>query len=330
MPAPSTQLRCNNDGNIVARISNGAVIPEGNFVRFDFQGPRPLSHEVIEDVKVIHKSFMDTFGDYLALRLHASVHVRIASINKFLYSNFVLSIPVPSCVFLCRVSGMDATLVLEFSPTLALMIVDRLLGGSGAGESHLRELTLIEQEIVKTIVRQAVDALGRSWKNIPDPAVTVDRYERGKNFAHLMPEAEDVYVICFEIYIDDQPYQLNCCFPRIVWEAVLHNQTVQNSSIPDMRGHDEEILRRLLGTTVCATATLYETTLTFRELVNLSPGDTIKTSVPTNSDIKVLVGNTCRFSGNVRVSEGRRAVEVITVLQGTNKERGDNGGDQCS
>jgi len=316
MPAISTQLRCNDDGRPVAQIPNGAIIPEGNFVRFNFKGPRPVSPGLAKDFKSIHKSFIDNLDNYLASTLQTSVHVRIASINKFSYSDFVLSIPVPSCIFLCRVSGMNATLVLEFSPTLALMVVDRLLGGSGTSNSSLRELTLIEQQIVKTIVRRAVDALGRSWKNIPDPAVTVDRYERDKNFAHLMPEADDVYVVCFEMYIDDQPYQLNCCFPRIVWEAVLNKQTVENSSIADGRDRSEEILRRILSTTVCATATLDETALTIRELVNLSPGDTIQTSVPTNGNIKVSIGNTCRFSGNVIVSKGKRAVEVKSILQG--------------
>jgi flagellar motor switch protein FliM len=70
------------------------------------------------------------------------------------------------------------------------------------------------------------------------------------------------------------------------------------------------ILRQLGSTSVEAKAVLGETSLTLRELIGLEPGDILRTNIPMDGDVQVLIGGKTRIHGRPGVSKGKVAVRI--------------------
>ncbi|HTY36017.1 MAG TPA: flagellar motor switch protein FliM, partial [Bacteroidota bacterium] len=158
--------------SLLAGISTGAVAPvmpeevekkpARDIITFDFRLPHRLSKNQLRTLQAVHEGFSETFGSYLISRLQTNLNVSVTSVDQIFYSEYVLSIGNPSCLYLFRIVESDALAVIELSPQLVLSIVSRLLGGSLESEKEPRLLTQIEQSIIKGIVLRALSDLQKA------------------------------------------------------------------------------------------------------------------------------------------------------------------------
>jgi len=290
-------------------------------VPFDFRLPHRLSKNQLRVFQAVHENFGDAFGTYFVSRLQTNVTINVRSVEQLYYSDFVVSLPSPSCLFLCRIVESDALMIVEFSPQLVLAIVERLLGGQGEGEIHGRQITRIEQSIIKGIVQRALIDLQAAWKTIDELSFKLERYESEGDFAQIAPTSEIVLVVSFEVAIGDRKYEMSLCFPTFALDAVLAKLNVQNLSTiiaaKKEGGWSEGILQTLSTTTVPATGVLGEASLTVRELLELEVGDILRTNIPINGEVKVIVGDKPRLKGRPGISNGKVAVKVTRTIHGS-------------
>jgi len=98
---------------------------------YDFKHPNRVSKDQLRTLQTIHETFAKTFNAYLAVRLRTIVDINLISVDQLQYSEFILSISDPSCIYIFRVEELNGVAILEISPQLVLFIVDRLFGGKG-------------------------------------------------------------------------------------------------------------------------------------------------------------------------------------------------------
>jgi len=60
------------------------------------------------------------------------IEVSVAHIEQLTYSEFIHSLPNPTCFNLLKAEQLDGQLCLEISPLIIYPVIDRLLGGSNA------------------------------------------------------------------------------------------------------------------------------------------------------------------------------------------------------
>jgi len=122
---------------------------EREAITFDFRLPHRLSKNQLRTFQAVHENFAETLASYLVSRLQTTVTINVLSVDQLFYSEFVLSIASPSCLYIFRILESDALAVLEFSPQLVLAMVEHLMGGVAEGEKNARQITKIEQSIVR-------------------------------------------------------------------------------------------------------------------------------------------------------------------------------------
>jgi len=287
---------------------------EREVVTFDFRLPHRLSKNQLRTLQSVHENFSESFASYLLARLQTTVGVTVTSVDQLFYSEYVLSIPSPSCLYVFRISDKDAFALLEFSPQLVMAMVSRLLGGSTDGEKRARQITKIEQSIIKGIAQRALVDLQKSWKTIADFNFKMDRYESEGEFAQIAPTSEIVLVVCFEISFGDQRFLMSLCFPTFALEEELAKLNAQHfNSMPGTNSQGDwsrQILKSIGHTAIEAVGVLGSTTITVRELLELEPGDILKTNLPISGEVQVAFGNRPRLWGRPGVSNGRTAIKV--------------------
>ena len=106
---------------------------EKEIVPFDFRLPNRISKNQLRSIRNIHDNFAESFSSFLMSKLQSIININVISVDQIYYSEYVLSVSNPACLFTFDINKTDIKGILEFSPELALTLVDRLLGGNGNG-----------------------------------------------------------------------------------------------------------------------------------------------------------------------------------------------------
>jgi len=135
----SDVLSQNEIDNLLTEMTSGRVDVEdvvsakatkGDISSYDFRRPNRISKNQVRTLQTVHESFAEVFGYYLVSKLQTVVSITITSVDQLFYSEFILSVSNPSCLYIFDIEGTDGSGIMEISPQLALTIIERLLGGS--------------------------------------------------------------------------------------------------------------------------------------------------------------------------------------------------------
>lgn len=291
---------------------------------FDFRLPHRLSKNQLRTLQAVHEAFAESLSSYLVTRLQTNVGINVVSVDQLFYSEFVMSVANPSCLYLFRIVESDALAIVEYSPSLVLAMVSRMLGGVNTSEKATRPITKIEQSIMKGVVTRTLTDLQRSWKSISDLSFKSERYETEADFAQIAPTSEIVLVVTFEVVISEEKYLMSVCFPTFALEEVLVKLNVQHFSTIDNKSAGEwtdQLLKNIGLTSLGATAYLGDASLTLRDLMSLQVGDVLRTNIPITAEIELVIGGRARAWGRPGVSNGNAAVRISRTIADSPKEK---------
>src|SRR4051794_39235429 len=134
---------------------------------YDFKRPERVSKDQMRALEALHEGFGRNFGAALSGYLRTIIEVSVAHIEQLTYSEFIHSLPNPTCFNLLKAEQLEGQLCLEISPLIIYPIIDRLLGGSNADLFiPQRPLTQIEQRLVQRITDRATQHLSEAWSNL--------------------------------------------------------------------------------------------------------------------------------------------------------------------
>ena len=286
---------------------------------YDFKHPDRVSKDQLRTLRTIHDGFARTFSTYLSAILRTMVDINLLSIDQVAYSEYMMALSEPSCIYILRSEKLQGSAILEVNPQLALLIVDRLLGGTGkAVNMELREITLIEQNIMRKIIDRALEILNEVWFHIVPLQFKFEGYESNPQFVQIAPGSEVAVIIFFEILVRDLTYPLNICFPYFILEPVMQKLTVQSwlSQTPRKPQQDASALieNKLAYSKIPLIVHLGKKRITLRQLVNMKVGEVIILNTRTNGDLKIVVKKRVKFLGKPGSLSKKKAVKIVRSI----------------
>jgi len=324
-------LSQNEIDSLLSDMSSGRVNVEdvisGKFKtmdvsNYDFRRPNRISKNQLRTLQTVHENFAETFGYYLVSRLQSLISVEITSIDQLFYSEYILSVSNPSCLYVFDIEGTDGNGILEISPQLALVIVEKLLGGSGEISPKPRSITPIEQSVVRGIVEHAFSDLRNAWRSITEINFKYSRLEMEADFVQIAPSSEIVLVVSFNVNIGVNTYLMNVCFPTFALEEVLtklNRQQITAPSIsisPQKKKENIEIIDKQISSTYLnVQAELARTSISVNDFLNLEVGDIIKLDKKVNEEIEISINFRKKLLGRPVSIDGKRAVEITRFLK---------------
>ena len=282
---------------------------------YDFKRPERVSKDQMRSLKAIHEGFARNFGAALSAFLRTIVEVRVATIEQLTYSEFIHSLPNPTCFNLLNAAPLDGQLCLEISPLIIYPIIDRLLGGSNA-ELFIpqRPLTAIEWRLVKRITDRAVSNLSEVWSNLVDVEFELAETESNPHLVQIVAPNEVVVVIGLELKMGSRAGTMTLCFPFNVIEPVMGKLATQSWLAYQRKASSEqqreEIVSHLKLAEVGLRVFLAETTITVNDLLRLQPGDLITTQKQSDGEVTLQVEDRSKYVGKLYQYKGTRAVRI--------------------
>jgi flagellar motor switch protein FliM len=197
--------------------------------------------------------------------------------------------------------------------------VDRLLGGTGkSATAELREVTLIEQNIIRKIIDRALEILNEVWFHIVPIGLEFEGFESNPQFVQIAPASEVVVIIFFEILIRDLTYPLNICFPYYVLEPIMQKLTVQGWLAQTQRKAPQDatevIKDRLTYTRIPLVVHLGRKEILLRNLMEMKAGDILSLNTKTEDHLKVIVNDKVKFLSRPGNLGKKKAIQITKVL----------------
>ena len=199
-------------------------------VLFDFRLPNRISKNQLRTIKNIHEVFAENFASFLVSKIQTVVTINVSGVDQLYYSEYVLSVSNPACLFTFDIRNSDIKGILELSPEFALTLVDRLLGGNGLGTKSTNIITPIEQKVLNVVTEKIMIDLKKAWATIEKMDFMVERFEPDIDFAQITSPNESVLLISFEVLIGERSYMMNLCYATFAFDTILAKLSSQKLS----------------------------------------------------------------------------------------------------
>jgi flagellar motor switch protein FliM len=290
--------------------------PPAHASTYDFQRPERVSKDQIRALGSIHEGFARNFGATLSGFLRTIIEVRVVGVEQLTYSEFIHSLPNPTCFAILQAPPLEGQMCFELSPLIVFPIIDRLLGGSSA-ELYIpqRPLTSIEWRLINRLVERALQHLAEAWRNLVDAKFAVVEVETNPQLVHIVAPSEVVVFITFEIKMGSCAGTMSMCIPFNTIESVLSKLTTQSWFGYKTKGATEtqqqRLLHNLTRSMVDVTAYLGQTRIRLSELRGLRPGDLIVLDKSTDRDLLLQIGGRNKYAGSCGALRGRRALRLV-------------------
>jgi flagellar motor switch protein FliM len=286
---------------------------------YDFRRPNKFSKDQLRTLVMLHENLARLMTTSLSTYLRSMVRVEVVSIDQLTYDEFTKSLPNPTVMSLIALKPLDGTIIMEFSPQLAFAMVERLLGGSGSVMETVRELTEIEQTVVKRIVLKILANLKEAWQAVVELDPQFLSIDLNPTFTQIIPPSDMVVLLTMEVRIGEAFGLMNICLPFAVLEPIVDRLNAQfwfaRTSKFSTAESISAIQKKLLQATVKVTAELGKATITVGELLGIAVGDVIQLEQSTKGMLPVLIGNNLKFLASPGVSGSRMAVQIGQIVQ---------------
>jgi flagellar motor switch protein FliM len=287
-----------------------------SIVAYDFKHPNRVSKDQIRTLENVHDTFAGHLGSSLSNIQRAMVDVELVSVDQITYSEFIMSLLNPSCTYTIAMDPLEGACIIDFSPPVCFMFIDRMFGGMGKPAETDRELTGIEKSVMNRIATKVFTELEIAWEQIVSVNMKQVGFETNPQFLQIIPPGETVIVISFNLKMLGSSGLVTICYPYVTLETVVDTLSVQHwADATKQRSLDDDYQANsesLKDVAIEITAHMGQTSLKLKDFLRLKMGDVIPMDNSIKNDIPIKVGNKYKFFGKPGISGKNMAVQITS------------------
>lgn len=282
---------------------------------YNFRRPDKFSKDHLRTLQTIHEGFARQLSMVLTAYLRMTVEIDVVSVDQLTYDEFVRSMPSPMTVSILELDPLPGQVLMGLGYEVTSSIIDRMLGGPGLAEPKARELTDIEQSLIRRVLDRTIACLEESWRSMMNVNASVVGMEESYTLIQVASSGEIVALITFEINLGNKNSGLiSLCIPYPVLEGVIGQLSVQHifqrqqSAMP--MEEQVKILKKLNYARMPIQVLLAGTRISVGELLDLAVGDVLRLDREANDDLLLCINARPKFYCRPGQVKGKLAVCV--------------------
>lgn len=285
---------------------------------YDFKNAMRFSQDQIRTLTRIHENCARLLTSYFSTQLRTFVQISVSEVGQYSYEEFIGKMEKKSILGVFKAPPLQGSMVMVLPPTIAYIMLDRLLGGQGKLSQLSNDLTDIEISVIQRIFTRALSSFQEAWASVEKLTPELTEIEVNSQFLTMVPPSETVIVVTLNTIIGDVAGVIQICLPHVGLEQVLPKLSARHWLATQKKAaesHEVEVLeRKLKGTKLDVKAILGQSTIDIAEFLQLKKDDVIRLNETYDTPITVLVDNNKKFIAQPGISKGRAAVQVTDVI----------------
>jgi flagellar motor switch protein FliM len=237
------------------------------------------------------------------------------------YDEYNQSLPTPTVIYVVGLAPLPGQAVVELNLPVARVLIDRLLGGTGAPVARTAEMTEIELALLKTIGQFILSSLREAWSNVVPLRPTMQEPVLSPELAQFATMAEATVMLVLEVSLFKTTGTISMCIPYQVLQPVLDSLTSQvwfgggtqtrTAADQDSRSQMGD---RISQVTLPVTVELGDAEITVQTLLDLQEGHLLKLNTNANGPLPIRVDDRVKFVGQAGLSGKNIAVQIVRAV----------------
>lgn len=311
-------MRCcvtvHHSGQAPARSRRRTHVPEP----YDFRRPMTMAREHARVLEMALETFARQWGTQMTARLRALAQVTFEGLALTSYDEYIRSLPGTTVMVLCTIEQTRQTAVVQLPMSSAMVWIDYLLGGPGAGEGRLdRELTDIEFTLLRGLLQPSLGDLAYAFAGLVPLDVTVRAVQYNPQFVQAVPASDAVLVGSFALRVGDREDEATLMMPaEMLLGAVRSADGAGGRTLEDQRARAVAVVEletAVQEVPVEVTVRFSPVTINPRDVLALQVGDVLPLSHPSSRPLDVVVGDVVLARAAAGNNGSRLACMVVTV-----------------
>ena len=288
------------DKDMFLNLYDAAEEYKKGYKLYNFRRPDKFSKDHLRGLQDIHKEFSRQLALVLTAYLRMHLEVDVVSVDQLTYDEFMRSVPNPISIAIFELNPLPGQILLGISFEVLSSIVDRMLGGVGNIESKPRELTDVEESLIKKMIERTVQTLAEAWSHVIPVDANLIGLDNNYSGIQVATPGEIVALITLEVHIAGKYYGLlSLCFPYPVLENVLSQLTTQHifqtKGLIATSEERQKMIKKLDTSLVDIKVLFGQTEITLQDFLDLKEGDVLKLDNAATEDLIVEVNGERKF-----------------------------------
>ena len=286
---------------------------------YDWRHPDRISRDQLWILENLHDNFARYLEATLSSYLREVVDVELVSVAQMVYSEFIGSLPNPSCTLSFTIEPSGGLAIVDLGYSIVFRLVDRLFGGKGDHYEPNRELTNIEKNLMRDITGRILNDLETAWSRTAELKMKVKELETNPQFMQIVLPNEVVVIMCLGVESELANGLVNICYPYTTLEPFLPRlnpeywvTSGQTESEADIGKEQKERLMQEIYVTL--KARLSETDVTLRDLTKMRAGDVLRLDARARDNILIFVEDSPKFLAQPGLLGRRMAAKIISQI----------------
>jgi len=269
-----------------------------NIKVYDFKKPQRYSSDNMRFLSVVSEEFCKSINLFLAYELKKqNVYFKIEKVEQTNYDEFINMIDKDSVIAEHAIQPLVQDLIYQIDKTIALTLIDLVLGGDGLLENYNRNLTEIDKQLLFQTIN---DFLKRMHVVESCTHREVLRVHTNAGASKKYPISESVLIAHMKVMYEDKEIgKMRFCEPYSCMQPILEFLETKNLFKNKNQEYDFEftnaIYNNVCGAKVDLIARLGKSTIKVNDLLDLRIGDVITLDTKANGEIELDVSEARAF-----------------------------------
>jgi flagellar motor switch protein FliM len=292
----------------------------------NFRRAGTITRDQLHAVIQLHDSFVRTLTRSLAAYLRVAVEVNLVSMEQITYGEFLQRVPEINYVVSAHLQSLDAMAAIVLDLQIAFPMIDLLLGGPGKPMAEVREITEVEEEILKGAAQMICHELQATWKPVIDTEIQFDERQRQTQIVRLMPPNEKVLSLSCEIRMSEASGMLMAAFPAVAATALIRKLAQQGSYRKHraVSGVASNLREKLEKCSFPIALVLPGGTVNSQQLLGLERGSILALHLKSHEPAVLYVGKQPLFIAQPVRSGSHRAGQIVKAIGTPDPRRSEN------
>jgi flagellar motor switch protein FliM len=291
---------------------------------YDFKSPKKFTKD---DIKIIHDVF-DVYSrlvsSYLTVETRLNCQVKVLSIEEqryFEFSNALEDYTMMGSIAIAVKDDdiADTVCLMQFSNTITLSIIDRLLGGFGSYLDLNRDFTEIEIMIIRRVMVKMSGLLREAWSDYIEVEPSLMGVETNSRINKSISADDIIVLVTLELEMNTTKNIITLSIPAVSMSEMMgkfSNRSKRSGKLFDP-GKEVELRRSLLNrvsnSSLKLNALMGKTTIELGDLITLHPNDIIPLDMQIDENVSVLINDKVWYEAKLGTLNNKKALKIVEL-----------------
>lgn len=294
---------------------------------YDFRTANRFTKDQMRSLSMVMQSYAQLLANQVTNVLRVACDCEVLSVEEMGYNEFNNSLPSPVILAVFAANPLAGTQLMQVSPEVAYMVINRLLGGVSSSKESSKQFTEIEMALIERFLGKIMNTFDEAWEKVMTVRTRLERLETNTQFVQITGLNEAVAVGTLSLRIGEDEGLISLCLPRAAIEPVANQLTMRSiyTAASTVTGERDEQQLQVLGdkighAKVDVVAYFKDTPATVIDIVNLQIGDVIRLDHKTSEPLLMKIQHIPKFECKVGTSKSQYALQIVDIIEETGED----------